>query len=408
MIHMRPYNSFEKKNVKYLVDKQIEFATIQITETGLKKSILDATAPVRAYLKENYIHNYEHQPQGQEHKRLIDTVIFTEFTSYQTKTSLYRPVTKKGDPRMWISKVKDVEFLRADDIFALIAHKNNLYAVNLSNTDIPQICALSNDTPLKDLIFAISKINSSTSAELLSLIRDNMCVWTPSELLADTGIGRTVESLLGIKMNADKTPDYKGIELKSHREAAKVRNTLFTQAPDWSISRLKSGRAIVEEYGYYRDGYDHKSLHVTLSANKPNAQGLGLMLLPQRGILEADEFSSIPLEDGSYVKVEDVAVWQIMKLHERLLTKHKETFWIDVDTKEENGVEYFRCTEILHTKNPIPAQFDVLLDQGQITVDFLLCRGKGGDTYSFKIKSKARELLFPESDIYDLRSEGVN
>lgn len=51
MIHMRPYNSFETKNVKFLVDKQIEFATIQITETGLKKSILDATAPVRAYLR---------------------------------------------------------------------------------------------------------------------------------------------------------------------------------------------------------------------------------------------------------------------------------------------------------------------------------------------------------------------
>ena len=43
---MRPYNAFETENVKFLVDKQIEFATIQITETGLKKSILDATAPV--------------------------------------------------------------------------------------------------------------------------------------------------------------------------------------------------------------------------------------------------------------------------------------------------------------------------------------------------------------------------
>ena len=49
---MRPYNAFETRNVKFLVDKQVEFATIQITATGLKKSILDATAPVRAYFKE--------------------------------------------------------------------------------------------------------------------------------------------------------------------------------------------------------------------------------------------------------------------------------------------------------------------------------------------------------------------
>lgn len=78
MIHMRPYNAFESKNVRFLVDKQVEFTTIQITETGLKKSILDATAPVRAYLKEKNVHDYEIQLQGPEHKRIIDTFILTE------------------------------------------------------------------------------------------------------------------------------------------------------------------------------------------------------------------------------------------------------------------------------------------------------------------------------------------
>lgn len=200
-----------------------------------------------------------------------------------------------------------------------------------------------------------------------------------------------------------KPPDYKGIELKSHREASRVRNTLFTQSPEWEISKHKSGRAIVDKYGYIPDGYTHKSLHVTLVVNRPNPQGLGLLVLPQIGILEADEFSLIQMEDGSFKKIADVAAWHLIKLHERLLTKHRETFWIDAETKVDNGREYFRCTEILHTKNPIPSQFDVLLDQGQITVDFLLCRRSGGDTYSFKIKSAARSLLFPESDIYKLR-----
>ena len=40
MIHMRDFNAFEAKNVKFLVDKQVAYATIQITETGFKKSIL--------------------------------------------------------------------------------------------------------------------------------------------------------------------------------------------------------------------------------------------------------------------------------------------------------------------------------------------------------------------------------
>lgn len=400
---MRPYNDFEAKNIKFLVDNQVQFATIQITETGLKKSILDATAPVRAYFKENGIHDYELQPQGELGKRFIETYILTATSQYLTKTSLYRPITKKGDPRLWVNKVRGVDFLKADDIFAIIAYRGILYTINLTTTDIPSVCKSYIVTPLQDLIKQIATIKNSISEELLGLIKDRMSDWTPTERFADTGIGRTVETLLGIPMNADTTPDYKGIELKSHREASKVRNTLFTQSPEWEISRLKSGKAIVDEYGYIPEGYDHKSLHVTLSANKPNPQGLGLLVATQKGLLEADEFSLIQLEDGNYQKIKDVAAWRLLKLHERLLIKHRETFWIDAETKKEKGREYFRCTKILHTKNPIPAQFDVLLDQGQITVDFLLCRRSGGDTYSFKIKSAARGLLFPQSQEYNLR-----
>lgn len=401
---MRPYNALETKNVKFLVDKQVEFTTIQITETGLKKSILDATASVRAYFKEKNVHDYETQLQGPEHKRIINTYILTEDAQYLTKTSLYRPVTKKGDPRLWVNKVRDVEFLRANDIFAIIAHRGILFAVNLTTINIEKVCASPIDTPLKDLIFEVSREKSSVSDELLGLIKDRMTDWMPAEILADTGIGRTVETILGIDMNPSKAPDYKGIEIKSHREASRVRNTLFTQAPEWAISRLKSGRAIVEEYGYIPEGYNHKSLHVTLSANRPNPQGLGLLVQPQLGLLEADEFSPVALEDGTFRKRNDVAAWQLINLHERLLTKHHETFWIDAETKKEGGRELFRVIEILHTKNPIPSQFDILLDQGQITVDFLLYRDSGGDTYSFKIKGKARPLLFPQSDTYNLRA----
>lgn len=403
MIHMRPYNAFETRNVKFLVDRQVEFATIQITETGLKKSILDATAPVRAYLKEKNVHDYETQLQGQEHKRNIDTYILTEDARFLTKTSLYRPVTKKGDPRLWINKVKDLVFLRANDIFAIIEHRGILFAVNLTVVNIEKACTSPIDTPLKDLIFEVSCEKNSASDELLELIKDRMTDWMPAEILADTGIGRTVETILGIDMNPSKAPDYKGIELKSHREASRVRNTLFTQAPEWTISRLKSGKAIVEEYGYIPEGYNHKSLHVTLSANRPNQQGLGLLVQPELGLLEADEFAQDALDYGAFKKINDVAVWRLMNLHERLLTKHHETFWIDVETKKAGGLELFRVTEILHTKNPIPSQFDILVDQGQITVDFLLCRDSGGDTYSFKIKGNARPLLFPQSDIYNLR-----
>ena len=89
--------------------------------------------------------------------------------------------------------------------------------------------------------------------------------------------------------------------------------------------------------------------------------------------------------------------------HNRLLTKHHETFWIEVENEINDGKEYFRYKQVEHTKNPNVGQFDVLLEQNLITVDLLLCRQSGnGDTYSFKIKKKGMPLLFPESITYNI------
>lgn len=224
--------------------------------------------------------------------------------------------------------------------------------------------------------------------------------WLPSEVMADTGIGRTVESCLGIHMNSDKAPDYKGIELKSKRAVAKVRNTLFTQTPNWKISTLKNAREICAKYGYYQYDDGVKRMHVTLKALHPNPQHLALNVNLLADLLEANEYNPIANEDGTYKKVNDVVVWQLMTLHQRLLTKHRETFWIDVENKIEKDKEYFRVKDIVHTKNPIVSQFDILMEQGHISVDFLLCRRTGGDTFSFKIDGKSRPLLFPQSETY--------
>lgn len=102
-------------------------------------------------------------------------------------------------------------------------------------------------------------------------------------------------------------------------------------------------------------------------------------------------------------KVEDIAAWRLVKLHQRLQIKHHETFWIEVENEMNNGKEYFRYKQIEHTKNPNVGQFDVLLEQNIITVDLLLGRPSGhGDTYSFKIKKKGMPLLFPESVLYTI------
>ena len=392
MVNMRPFNLFEQKNLKFLVNHNIKFTQVEITPTGLRKSILDSTAPMRAYFLENGIHNYEEQSQGPENKVFIKAAVLTEGNQFDTKVSFYRPNTKMGDPRMWIYGFGP--YTNGNDIHVLFWFEQTLYSINISRVDIEKVYSSLLITPMQDVLRAINKENSCVSEELLARFRSVKDQWFESEVTADTGIGRTIESFLGISMNSDITPDYKGIELKSHREKrSSKKNVLFTQAPDWDISYLKSGREIVNKYGYFTED-KKKTYQNTVQCSPPNSQLLFLYvnLLEKKLELQANKKS-----------LEDVAAWRLLKLHQRLLTKHHETFWIEVESIINDNKEYFRYKQIEHTKNPNIGQFDVLLEHNYITVDLLLCRPGGhGDTYSFKIKKKGMPLLFPESVIYNI------
>ncbi len=409
---MRAFTSFEEENLRFLVNHHIDFTLVQLTATGLKKSIMDATAPMRTFFVEQGIHNYEHQAQGQEHKLYKGTFILTESDSKETTTSFYRPNTKKGDPRLWIAGLKT--YSSPDDIHAIWSLNHQLYVCNITRcnisrafyTDKPSLLKelilevsgiFYTDKPslLKELILEVSGIKNQVSKELLEFFQSKAGEWYPTELNADTAIGRSVETMLGIPQNPLPIPDYKGIEIKSHREKrSSNKNVLFSQAPNWDLSHLKSSREIVELYGYYRNG--HKTYHNTVECHKPNSQHLGLELELVKEWLELKHYGK---------KIDDVAVWTLMKLHERLTEKHHETFWVEAENIMRDGKEYFRYKSIEHTRNPNVHQFDILLDQGLITLDLLLCRGgKGGDTYSFKIKKQGMPLLFPESIVYQLQA----
>ena len=262
--------------------------------------------------------------------------------------------------------------------------------------------------PIQDLIGVFYHSSNLISNELLAILRSYENQWIDTDLRADTAIGRQVEALLGIDMNASKLPDYKGIELKSFRsQRPSIKKNLFCKVPDWDLSHLKSGAEIVDKYGYMSGGI--KSYRNTLYCKAPNSQNLRLNINYPDDLLEIEEDKIIG--ENQYKKIADVAVWRLQTLHECLLTKHHETFWIEVYTRiGDQGQEQFMFNKIEHTRNPIVSQFDILLEQSMITVDLLLGRPKvdpetgkpkkGGDAVSFKIKKSAAGLLFPDSTIY--------
>ena len=398
MIHMRQFNKFEIENFKFLSNLGVRYTTFQTYWTSLDKYYFDAIAPIRAFLLEEGIHDYSAQEQGP--KEYKDGYLLTDFLVIPAKASLYRPKTKKGDPRLWFSKLNN--YADADDIFAMLHNDGKLYIINVTKTDIAKSYDSFDYNPIKEILSTLHNQTMEVSHELLAKfinLYDNGH-WYESEVQSDTGIGRAVETLLGKKMDNSPFGDYKGIEIKSKRlQRNSTKIGLFSKTPDWENSNFKTKEEIVQKYGYLSDG--KKTLQVTVQANRPNAQSLVLDIPNDGEILEM-------LESRDEKIVDHIVEWQLMKLHERLASKHKETFWVSVDNQFFDDKEFFRYSYIEHTRNPNIAEFDNLIMQQFITLELLLCRPSGnGDTWNFKIKDRAMPLLFPESFLYKLDPNSI-
>jgi len=85
--------------------------------------------------------------------------------------------------------------------------------------------------------------------------------WVKTHRSGNTGIGKTLEDLLGIEENNILGPDAHMVELKSIRQNAKNMLTLFTKSP------LPRGinTKILHEYGYETsESGERKILHTTV------------------------------------------------------------------------------------------------------------------------------------------------
>ena len=393
---MRLLTESEEGKLKVLTENSVSLTLIEPTENGLKKSIMDATGTVRNYLKENGVHDYNLQGQGPGSKIILEALIYSDFTTYKSKVSLYRPKTKKGDPRIWFSGL--TKFSNANDILALVCFDDKIHIINLTQLAVEDLINSSLINPLKDLIQEINFTENVISNELLGMLRKVAQRGAiPSMLEADTSVGRTLETVLGIPINSSKQPDYKGIELKSFRTNKGNRKNLFAQVPNWKLSKIKSSAAILDNFGYWRE--EDFKLYCTVSALKPNPQGLSL---------KVDADIQHLIEKSEQKEIGDFVVWTLEKLHNRLLEKHRETFWVSAESIRIDGKEHFLYKEVEHTRKPIVSQFDLLLEQGLITVDHLIKRNSKGKVVEkgplFKIKPNSLNLLFPPSEKYSLVS----
>ncbi|MEE9432550.1 MAG: MvaI/BcnI family restriction endonuclease, partial [Melioribacteraceae bacterium] len=298
---MRKLTEEEQNKIKLLTKNQVSLTLIEPTETGLKKSIMDATGSIRSFLKSENIHDYEQQAQGPNYKVLIPTIIHTGFKTIKSQASLYRPVTKSGDPRIWFYKMTKIA--EANDIIAITYFDDSFQIFNLTQLDIESLINSSIQNPLQDLIKEINNTESEVAFELLGMLRKIASAGPiPSMVDADTSVGRTLETALGIDINSSKKPDYKGIELKSFRKSRTNRKNLFAQVPDWSLSKFKSSAEILNNFGYERE--EDFKLYCTVSAITRNSQGLNLKI---------DNDIKQLIENSDKPEIGDFVVWTLDK-----------------------------------------------------------------------------------------------
>jgi hypothetical protein len=393
-----------KSIVAYLAKYSVEGGYLVPTQTGLEKSILDAHQSLRNFFFQHTFHDYAGQEQGGVNK-VVKRAYFLEDTGWiESTVSMYRPMTKNGDPRIWISGLN--KYAEAFNLIATFIHEDSLYVFNASKPSV-QMQVADDQSILSRYLNSISNESSVFELELLNLLKEiSQKGFVPSTTKADSGVGDTLESLLGIRRNSNRAPDYKGIEIKSSRLNSRTglqtnRSTLFSKIPNWEISKLKSAREILDNHGYVSSSTGRPALQVTLK-HTPNAQGLYLVFNEPEARVE----NRFQREDIS----EEVVSWKIDELEESLREKHRSTFWVKAKTAGVRGFEHFHYIQVIATSSPLVSNFAQLVDLGSIQMDYTISekvKPDGGlkvrdHGYLWKISPEDIGLLFPPPKIFDL------
>lgn len=213
--------------------------------------------------------------------------------------------------------------------------------------------------------------------------------WVTTHRSGPTGIGKTLEDLLGIPENNLHEPDFGEYELKSCRINSNSMLTMFTQTPQPAHA---NGR-LCQKYGYSSSAYDNdkKVLHSTLTAARfvPIADTEHSLKI----VCDSEKIS-IASEAG----VENV-FWNREALRRSFEKKYKNKFvYAKAQSHGSGSSEQFLFTEAYEVSGFSYASFVELLEHGQIRIDLRIGQYPDGRTHdhgtAFRIREADQSLLF--------------
>lgn len=221
--------------------------------------------------------------------------------------------------------------------------------------------------------------------------------WIKTHRAGSTGIGKTLEDLLGIPENNFDEPDFGEYELKSCRIDSQSMLTMFTRAPQ----PARANTYLREKYGYSSSVYDNneKVLHSTLSADRFTS-------IANTG----NELRILCKDDGIYIQsqneIENV-FWSRDALKRCFEKKYKNKFvYAKAYARGIGDNEEFHFVEAYKVSGFDYESFIDLLEKGKIYVDLRIGQyheGKNkGKTHDhgtgFRIRESDQNLLFKNKE----------
>jgi hypothetical protein len=173
----------------------------------------------------------------------------------------------------------------------------------------------------------------------------------------NTGIGKTLEDLLGIKENNIPGLNARMIELKSARKNVSSMLTLFTKSPLPS----KANSILLEKFGYEsKRGNNKKELHTTVSAKEFNT------LKGKPGfkiVIQKDRINLVTVAN------EVVGYWDKETLKNSFERKMPKLLYVKADSRGSGSDEEFWFNEARLLSGFDFRNFVKLLKEGTILVD---------------------------------------
>ena len=203
--------------------------------------------------------------------------------------------------------------------------------------------------------------------------------WVQSIRRGPTGIGQTLEQLLGLTENNIALPDLHEIELKAHRVGSTSMITLFTfNRKAWRMKPLEA----IRKYGT-PDINGRMGLYFTMS---PTPNSTGLFLYNEEHLISVRHISG-----------EIIAEWQLGALAEQFCKKIPGLILVSAFSEMRGDIEWFQFSRAQLLTDTSPEIIREQILAGNVLVDLRL-HDKGTSARNhgtgFRVKENKLSFLF--------------